>query len=207
MFFGDDADRRAAMHRLADIVARAGADGVLILAEAWWAPPTGTATADSAGRPIPPSQRPDRGEAIWITGMTREGRIRQSLTRFSRAPNGTIHFKRGVGGEHRGDHARGEPAQPVGMLLLRQVQRRIQRVHVAPAWRPVGDPRHHDLPGVPRSRTRVCRGRVRPLSARVRTTPSSPAASHCITSEEPPGSPSCCPGSGRTRRRSCRQPQ
>jgi hypothetical protein len=93
MVFDDDTDRRVAMHRLADLVARAGADGVLILTEAWWAPPTSTAT-DSAGRPIPPSQRPDRGEAIWITGMTREGRIRQSLTRFSRAPNGAIHFKR-----------------------------------------------------------------------------------------------------------------
>src|SRR5271166_7138456 len=32
---------------------------------------------------------------------------------------------------------RGEPAEPVGVLLLRQVQRRIQRVHVAPARRPV----------------------------------------------------------------------
>jgi hypothetical protein len=93
MIFGDDADIRVAMHRLADLVARAGADGVLIRREAWWAPPTGTAT-DSTGRPIPPSQRPDRSEAIWITGMTREGRIRQSLTRFSRDPNGAIHFKR-----------------------------------------------------------------------------------------------------------------
>ena len=41
---------------------------------------------------------------------------------------------------------RGELPQPVGVLLLRQVQRRVQRVHVAPARRPVRDPRHRDLP-------------------------------------------------------------
>lgn len=93
MVFGDDADQRAAIHQLADRAARVGADGVVILTEAWWAPPTGPAT-DTAGRPIPPSQRPDRGEAIWITGMTRDGRVRQSLTRFFRSPDGAIRFER-----------------------------------------------------------------------------------------------------------------
>src|SRR5260370_158702 len=40
----------------------------------------------------------------------------------------------------------GKLAQPVGVLFLRQVQRRIQRVHVRGARRPVGHPRHRDLP-------------------------------------------------------------
>src|ERR1035441_4029226 len=40
----------------------------------------------------------------------------------------------------------GEPPQPVGVLLLRQVQRRVRRVHIRPARRPVRDPRHADLP-------------------------------------------------------------
>ncbi len=34
----------------------------------------------------------------------------------------------------------GELPEPVGVLFLRQVQRRVQRVHVRPARRPVGDP-------------------------------------------------------------------
>jgi hypothetical protein len=34
----------------------------------------------------------------------------------------------------------------VGVLLLRQVQHGVQRVHVGPARRPVRDPRYPDLP-------------------------------------------------------------
>ena len=41
---------------------------------------------------------------------------------------------------------RGELPQPVGVLLFRQVQLRVQRVHVRPARHPVRDPRHRDLP-------------------------------------------------------------
>ena len=60
---------------------------------------------------------------------------------------------------------RGELAEPVGVLLLRQVQHRVQRVHVAPARRPVGDPRHRDLPELRHQRP------FRPFSARVRGDP------------------------------------
>jgi hypothetical protein len=40
---------------------------------------------------------------------------------------------------------RGEFPQPVRVLLLRQVQHRVRRVHIAPPRRPVRDPRHPDL--------------------------------------------------------------
>ena len=41
---------------------------------------------------------------------------------------------------------RGELPHPVRVLFLRQVQLRVQRVHVRPARHPVRDPRHRDLP-------------------------------------------------------------
>ncbi len=91
--FDDVAGTRIGIHRLADRVATKRADGVVLLSEAWWAPPTGS-SADDHGRPIPPSERPDRGEAIWIVGITRDGRIRESLTRFTRDADGAIHFER-----------------------------------------------------------------------------------------------------------------
>ena len=94
---------------------------------------------------------------------------------------------RGLRGLHRAARGLdgGELPQPVGVLLLRQVQRRVQKVHVAPSRRPVGDPRHRDLPEPRHQRP------VRPLSARVRTTPSSPVTSSRRSS--PAASRSRCP--------------
>jgi hypothetical protein len=91
LFFADDAGIRIGIHRLADRVGRTGADGVLLHAEAWWAPPADPAAGEGA-RPILPSKRPDRREAIWVIGITRDGRVAQSFTPFSRAADGTIQF-------------------------------------------------------------------------------------------------------------------
>ena len=93
LYFANDAGIPVGIHRLADRISRSGADGILLHTEAWWAPPTG-ATADKADQPIQPSKRPDRREAIWVIGMTRDGRVAQSFTPFSRAPDGTIRFER-----------------------------------------------------------------------------------------------------------------
>jgi hypothetical protein len=48
-------------------------------------------------------------------------------------------------------------AQPVGVLFLRQIQRRVRRVHIGRPRRPVGDPSHRDLPEHRRQRPGVTR--------------------------------------------------
>jgi hypothetical protein len=71
---GDQAGLRDSIHRLADRVEFSGADGVLFHGEAW------------CGRD------PNRDEAIWVIGMTSDGRVAQSLTSFTRNAKGDIIF-------------------------------------------------------------------------------------------------------------------
>jgi hypothetical protein len=71
---GDQAGLSDGIHRLANRVELTGADGILFHGEAWY------------------GSEPERGEAIWVVGMTSDGRVAQSLTPFSRNADGDIIF-------------------------------------------------------------------------------------------------------------------
>ncbi|WP_162959007.1 hypothetical protein [Micromonospora tulbaghiae] len=91
MVFSDQDSKLVQMHQLADRVDRARADGLVFLTETWLgAPLEGDASAGSNA--VPPSKQPNRREALWVTGATQDGRLRESLTVFFRGIDGRIFF-------------------------------------------------------------------------------------------------------------------
>ncbi|TDD39045.1 hypothetical protein E1287_04360 [Actinomadura sp. KC06] len=93
--FYDQASKRLAMYKLAEHVARKRADGVLLICEAW------IAAAEPGedlrtGRPKPAGERPNRQEAVDVTGITRDGRHSHMLCLFTREESGEISFSPAV---------------------------------------------------------------------------------------------------------------
>jgi len=84
----------------------------------------------------------------WICVLLPSTRTTQPLCLPFPDPHAGRAGDRGARRLHRAARGldRGELPQPVRVLVLRQVQRRVRRVHVRPARRPVRDPRHRDLP-------------------------------------------------------------
>jgi hypothetical protein len=89
--FRDRESLSVQMHRLADLVERVDADGMVFFAESWHV------VLDSRtdmGGPVAllPSERANRSEAIWVIGITRDGRTAESETLFFRGTDGKIFF-------------------------------------------------------------------------------------------------------------------
>ncbi|WP_435589514.1 hypothetical protein [Micromonospora chalcea] len=91
MVFIDQHSKIVQVHQLADRLERARADGLVFLTETWLgAALEGGANADHEA--VPPSKQPNRSEALWVTGATQDGRLRESLTIFFRGVDGQIFF-------------------------------------------------------------------------------------------------------------------
>ena len=91
LFFPDQDSKRLLMRGLADLVERANANGVLLIAESWQAlPELGEDLTDPTTRRA--SERPNRSEAIFVIGMTRDGRVAQCTTSLFRSIDGKISF-------------------------------------------------------------------------------------------------------------------
>lgn len=90
LFPEDESSWRLIMIRLADRVQRLDADGVVLISECWTAPAKWG--EDPRNPRVRATQRPDRSEAIGVTGVTRDGRIASSATLFFRGTEGQIFY-------------------------------------------------------------------------------------------------------------------
>lgn len=85
-------DRRSKliqMNRLADLVEQSNADGVIFISESWLYP----AEVGTERSPETPSESRNRGECIWISAVTRDGRSAETITVFTRGKDGEIIFE------------------------------------------------------------------------------------------------------------------
>jgi hypothetical protein len=94
-FFGldffDQASKRLALRRVADLAERYNANGVILVSETWVAP-IGPGEDPSDSRTVPARARPDRMEGINVVAITRDGRTASSTCIFSRNDDGTFVF-------------------------------------------------------------------------------------------------------------------
>ncbi|MBO4140068.1 hypothetical protein J5U46_07910 [Micromonospora tulbaghiae] len=89
--FSDQAAKRLAIQRLAEEARRARANGLIFVGEQWVA---FVKPGEDLRHPsvVPARERPDRKEAIAVTGMTKDGRIKQLQSIFERDEQGNITF-------------------------------------------------------------------------------------------------------------------
>jgi len=89
--FYDQASKRIAFHKVGDWVRRYAADGVVVASESWIAFLEETEDLRDPNI-IPARDRPDRQEAITVTGITKDGRALKAMCIFTRDANGQINF-------------------------------------------------------------------------------------------------------------------
>lgn len=89
--FYDQASKRIAFHKVGDWVRRYGADGVVVVSESWIAFLEETEDIRDPNI-IPARDRPDRQEAITVTGITKDGRALKAMCIFTRDASGQINF-------------------------------------------------------------------------------------------------------------------
>jgi hypothetical protein len=88
--FYDQASKRIAFHKVGDWVKRYNADGVVVVAESWVAFPDEAEFSDP--NIVPARDRPDKQEAITVTGITKDGRTLEAMCIFTRDAGGQIKF-------------------------------------------------------------------------------------------------------------------
>lgn len=89
--FYDQASKRIAFHKVGDWARRYDADGVVIVSESWMAF-LGKDEDVSDPNIIPARDRPDKQEAITVTGITKDGRTLKASCIFTRDTDGQISF-------------------------------------------------------------------------------------------------------------------
>lgn len=89
--FYDQASKRIAFHKVGDWVRRYGADGVVVTSESWVAFPREHEDLRDPNI-VPARDRPDRQEAITVTGITSDGRTTEAICIFTRGADGQINF-------------------------------------------------------------------------------------------------------------------
>jgi hypothetical protein len=89
--FYDQASKRIAFHKVGDWVRRFDADGVVIVSESWMAF-LGKDEDVSDPNIIPARDRPNKQEAITVTGITKDGRMLKASCIFTRDTHGQISF-------------------------------------------------------------------------------------------------------------------
>ncbi len=88
--YADQNAKYLAFHRIADRMETLGADGILIVAEIWYA----DYKCDDKGKVIPPRDRgKDRMEALHVLSARRNGRVASLVAPFSRKLLGAIHLE------------------------------------------------------------------------------------------------------------------
>lgn len=125
MIFTNQAAKRIAMHRLADQVQRAQAEGVVLLAESWLAELDPDENL-SDSTILPAGERSGRMEALHVSGITSDGRIAELIVPFSRASDGTIIYN--------------DPIDIPGQNNLLEPLRRKWAAMENPSPAPAGDP-------------------------------------------------------------------
>jgi hypothetical protein len=89
--FYDQASKRVAFHKLANWVKRYGADGIVVVSEAWVSF-LGENENPMDPNIVPPRDRPDRLEAINVVGITSDGRSAKVMCVFTRDADDQIEF-------------------------------------------------------------------------------------------------------------------
>jgi hypothetical protein len=89
--FFDQASKRLALRRVAELTKRYGANGVILVSEAWVAA-IGPDENLADPRILPARDRADRMEAINVLAITHDGRTATSTCIFVRNPDGTFNF-------------------------------------------------------------------------------------------------------------------
>lgn len=84
--FEDQVDKYTKWEAIAAEVERAGATGLVFIAEAWTAPDQGKDMG------TPPSQRKDRGEVLTATAASADGRLETRAATFKRDESGRVVF-------------------------------------------------------------------------------------------------------------------
>lgn len=88
----DQRSKLVQMNRLADMVEQSNADGVIFISESWLHPLPPEASSGRRITEAPPATQ-NRGECIWISAITRDGRSVESITVFTRGKDGEIIFE------------------------------------------------------------------------------------------------------------------
>lgn len=123
MMFGHQGTKRLSILNLAAEISQVDADGIVLLNEAW------SAGAPPEDRPewkqLPARDRPDRQEAILVTGATRSGRLADITCLFSRDSNGLPIFEKAQF-SLPGTHGMLEPIRKIWQIEAWKVERPIK---------------------------------------------------------------------------------